>query len=173
MARPSKYKKKYAKELANGIRQQRRIVYRGKSYTEDEFEEIADSINPNLKIREYSWSEEALCSRWGITVNTYKNWKKEYTSFEEACEIGDRDYRIYWMEKVEDGVALGKSANGALLKLLAGEFLGMTDKKEIKHDGQQKVDTININYLSTPKRQLEEKKESNIIDITDADKSED
>lgn len=141
MAR-TKYKKKYARELINGIRRKPYVDENG---------------------REYSWSIERLCWHWGISETTYRAWKEEFKSFAEACEIGDRDYKIYWMEKIEDGVALGKSANGSLLKLLAGNILGMSDKKEVTTNApENQLKTININVLPPPQR-----KEINVIDITE------
>lgn len=138
MARPTKYKKKYARELMSGIR-----YYEGLSI-------------------------EKLCWRWGITTATYNRWRNEYTSFQEACEYGDRDFKIYWYEKVEQGVDQGKAANGALLKFVATNVLGWSDKKEVKHEGQQqRIGTINITMLEPHKDIASLPDNSNVIDITD------
>lgn len=143
MARLSKYKKKYARELEAGLRRFPDITEGGK---------------------EYSWSIERVCWKWGITVQTYYNWKNEYISFADACEIGDRDYKIYWMEKMEEGVTLGKSANGALLKLLAANILDMSDKKVVETKNDDKIHRIEIEVL--PSRQHQIEKPNNVIDIT-------
>ena len=144
MGRRTKYKKKYAQELLNGLR-------------------ATPDITPGG--REYSWSINRLCWRWGITEMTYHNWRAEFKSFDEACMHGDRDYKMYWMQKLEDGVELGKSANGSLLKLLAGEILGMTEKKQVEVKSNDRVQKIEIEIIP-PKQYMLEEQPNNVIDIT-------
>lgn len=142
-----KYKKKYAQELKDGLRRY-------------------PDISPNG--REYGWSIERICARWGITEKTYHNWRAEFKSFDEACEIGERDFKLYWLDKIEDGVNQGKAANGSLLKLVAANVLGWSDKKEVKHENEDnKITAINITMLAPPEKQPQLPQPDNIIDITD------
>ncbi len=144
MPQRTKYKKRYAQELLAGLRRTPYETSMGK---------------------EYSWSIERLCWHWGISQKTYYNWRAEYKSFDEACEIGDRDYQMYWLEKIEDGVSQGKNANGALLKFVATNVLGWSDKKEVKHEGQSRIGTVNINILEAPKKDVLQLIPDNVINI--------
>lgn len=137
MARPTKYKKKYAKELLDGIRYKEGL------------------------------SIEKLCWRWGITEKTYHNWRAEYKSFDEAAEHGERDFKVYWYDKLVQGVADGKASNGALLKFCAQNVLGWTDKKQIQQDTPTHIGTITINQITPPNRDYLEHKEdnNNIIEL--------
>lgn len=121
----SKYKKKYAKELLNGLRRHPDVTGTGK---------------------EYGWSISRLCYRWGITEKTYHNWRKEYKSFDEACEHGERDFLLYLEEKYDDAM-YDKDCNGGLMKFKMQNVAGYTDKKEVKSEQIQQVHTININVI--------------------------
>jgi len=145
MGRKTKYKPRYAKELLNGIRADIDLEY---------FQKTG---------REYSWSIERLCWRWGITEQTYRNWVEEFTSFREAHEKGITDYKMYWLMKIEDGVALGKSANGSLLKLIAANVLNWSDKKEVQQKSEEKIHRV---LIETVEPRLIEQQQSNVIDIT-------
>lgn len=144
MGRRTKYKPSYAKELLAGLRAGPDMEY-------------LEKFN-----REYSWSIQRLCWKWGISEQTYYNWIAEFTSFREAHEKGCTDYNMYWMMKIEDGVALGKSANGSLLKLIAANTLGWTDKKEVQQKSDEKIHRI---IFETVEPKLIEQ-QSNVIDIT-------
>lgn len=148
MGRRSKYKPKYAKELKNGIRR-----------------------NPDVYCgREYLCSIERLCWKWGITPRTYYNWVDEFTSFQEAHEIGERDFIVCCQELVEDGMKLGKQANAVLTKFYMQNIgSGMSDKKEITQTIQEsKIHRIEIEVLTPQPVALPEpeKVPNNIIDIT-------
>lgn len=143
MARPTKYKKKYAKELLNGLRRE-------------------PDIRPSGK--EYGWSISRICEKWGITEKTYHNWRAEFKSFDEACEVGERDFMLFLEEQYDDAL-WNKNANGGLMKFKMANVAGWTDKKEVKQEGPAKIGTVNIQMLDSPK--VPQLDNSNIIDITD------
>jgi hypothetical protein len=144
MGRQTKYKKKYAKELLSGIRRTPDITEGG---------------------REYGWSIERLTWRWGITTKTYYNWVEEFTSFREAHEIGERDFKIYWHQKIEDACH-DKNMNGGVVKFAAANTIGWTDKKEVNSHvtTEEKITAININILPPPHIEELERLDSNVIE---------
>lgn len=106
-----------------------------------------------------------VCREFGITEKTYYNWKAEYTSFADACEIGERDYKIFWHKQYIEG--LDGSKNGQLLKFAAANNLGWSDKKTVETKTETQIQKIEIEVLPTPERkELEQKESNNIIDIT-------
>lgn len=136
MARTPKYKKKFAKELNEGLRL------------------------TGLSI-------ERCCLKWGITTKTYYNWKEEYTSFADAVEIGERDYKIFWQDAYLEGVK--GNGNAQLLKTAAANVYGWSDKKVVENKNDAQIHQVEISVLPPPDRtQIEHKEtESNIIDINE------
>ena len=106
-----------------------------------------------------------VCREFGISEKTYYNWKAEYTSFADACEIGERDYKIFWHRQYIEG--LDGSKNGQLLKFAAANNLGWSDKKTVETKTETQIQKIEIEVLAAPEaKALESKVDDNIIDIT-------
>lgn len=148
-----KFKKKFTKELLNGLRR-----------------------NPDVYCgTEYLMSIERICWKWGITPRTYWNWVNEYTSFREAHEQGHNDFLVCCQEWVTKEGMKGKHANSILTKYLMGNIGSeMTDKKEVTQTvNENRIQKIEIEVIQ-PKSQLEHKepiditaevKESNVVEI--------
>lgn len=115
-------------------------------------------------MRLQGWSIEECCYVWGISRRTYYNWLDEYSSFQEAHEIGERDYKIYWHRDYRDNM----DRPAAEKKFAAANILGWTDKKEVKKTSEDRIQTITINVIEPPKRVLEHQETvNNVIDVTD------
>lgn len=143
MGARTKYKKKYAKELLDGLRRSP-DVYCG---------------------TEYLMSIERICWRWKITPKTYWNWVNEFTSFREAHEQGHNDFIVCCQEWVTKEGMKGKHANSILTKYLMGNIGSeMTDKKEVTTTiDEKRIHKIEIEVIQ-PRTQIEQKE---VIDVTE------
>lgn len=130
----SKFKKKFIKELSNGLRADGMII-------------------------------EEVCQRWKISTMTYNNWKKEIEGFQEAHDIGDRDYKCWWAKKYRN-IATGlEHGNAAMMNLVAKNYLGMVDKQEIEHKHDEQITTIRIERIEPAKgRVIEHERTENMLD---------
>lgn len=144
MGRKSKYKKKYAKELLNGIRRTPRLVSQTGVV--------------------HGWTIEWLCIRWDISPRTYDRWVGEYTSFAEAHEVGKRDFAAF-IEEQYDEAMYDKRVNGGLMKFKMQNIHGWTDKKQVETKNEEQIHRVVIERLEAPNRALENKQDDNIIDI--------
>lgn len=151
MGRKTKYRPRFAKYLREGLR----------------LSEYEDKRTGKC----YSWSIDRICHAWGITRTTYNAWVAEFASFREAHEIGERDYRMYWMQKLEEAVH-DKGKSTSALKLAAYNVLGWSDKPIPQETvTENRIGSINITMIAPP-AQDDVPKLSNVIDITNAhDKS--
>lgn len=147
MGRKTKYRPRFAKYLREGLRL-------------SEYEDKRTG-------KSYCWSIDRICQSWGITRTTYNAWVDEYTSFKEAHEIGERDFRIYWMQKLEEAVH-DKNKSTSALKLVAFNVLGLTDKPApVAPVAENRIGSINITMIAPP-AEADAPQLTNVIDITDA-----
>lgn len=111
-----KYKPRFAKQLADGMRKD------------------------GLSIVE-------CCAVWKITEATYYNWKKNYPKFAEACEIGERDFKMWWAARYREGATGQAPCNAAMMNRMATNVLGWTDKVEVTNKHEEQLHTIQIEML--------------------------
>lgn len=119
MARPPKYKKKYATMLKEGLR---------------------DNIHMSI---------EACCKVWGIAKRTYYNWVDTIPEFAEAHEIGQRDYNVQLEHVIVQNMTGEMRGNGSLLCMAAKNQLGWKDKVDIETKGDTAVRRIEIEVVDS------------------------
>lgn len=138
MARPPKYKKKYAKQLREGLR---------------------DNIHMSI---------EACCKIWGVAKRTYYNWLEVYPEFAEAHEIGERDYNIQLESLIVKNMTGEMKGSAPLLCMAAKNKLGWKDKVEVESTGDTAVKRIEIEVVDNRKiQQIEQIKDVNVIEHDD------
>lgn len=113
----SKYKRKYTKELLNGLR---------------------DDISMSIL---------AVCKKWGINKATYYNWIETYPEFAEAHTIGERDYHIQIEQLMIYNATGRFKGNAGVLNLMAKNMLGWKDKVEVESTGEKPLQKIEIEIL--------------------------
>jgi len=95
-----KYKKKYAKQLKEGLRDNKFMT-----------------IN-------------AVCKLWGITKATYYSWIERHPDFKAAAEIGERDYHIQLEEIVIKNTTGELRGNAGSINLIATNVLGWNKEEK-------------------------------------------
>jgi transposase-like protein len=141
MGRKSLYKKKYAKDLINGMRQ-----------------------NPKASI-------ERCCQAWGVVRSTYYAWIDKYPEFAKAAEIGERDYQIAFHDLMVDNATGEVRGNAGVLALMAKNILKWSDKVEIEATGPEKINRIEIEVLQDKRSEFENSEQDllNHIEIEDGE----
>ena len=129
MGRPSLYKKKYAKDLVDGMRR-----------------------NPKASI-------ERCCQEWGITRKTYYNWIEQYPEFKAAHEMGERDYRVAFESVLVDNAMGEMKGNTGVLQLIAKNVLKWSDKIEVESTTPSAVNKIEVEVLKPAITQQQEAEE--------------
>lgn len=138
MARPTKYKKKYAKQLREGLR---------------------DNIYMSV---------EACCKVWGIAKKTYYNWLDTIPEFAEAAEIGERDYNVQLEAVIVKNMTGEMKGSTGLLCMAAKNRLGWKDKIDVETKGETAVKRIEIEVVDNRSIQkIEQIKDVNVIDHDD------
>ena len=103
-------------------------------------------------LRREGLSINKVCQLWGITRTTYNNWREEYPEFENAHQVGQRDYCVYLEDQAMD-IATGKRKGNAGMMIFAlknAEGLGWTDKVEVQNTAEEQIKQINISILPAP-----------------------
>lgn len=121
MGRPSKYKKQFAAELRDGLRD-----------------------SPYMTI-------DRVCRQWDISRTTYYEWIEKYPDFAEAHEAGERDYRINIYDVVVKNATGEYRGNGSVVTLMANHALGMTQKKELNVTQDTQVKRLEIELVDGQK----------------------
>lgn len=140
MANKSKYKKKFVKELLNGIR------------------------------NDCYMSIENLCQRWNITDTSYYNWLEKYPEFKEAARQAEMDYAAATHRFIMDVGHGKIKGHGGVVALTAKNILGWKDKTETTIEKKESVSAITINVLPSKDdvkviEHIEEPVESNILEF--------
>jgi hypothetical protein len=125
MGRKSTYKKKYAKQLREGMRQDCRM------------------------------SIDKCCQAWGVTRNAYYGWLDQHPDFKEAAEIGERDFMVAFQDLMVDNATGEKKGNAGVLTLMAKNILKWSDKVEIENTGPEQISRIEIEVLQDKRAALE------------------
>ena len=125
MGRKSSYKKKYAKDLINGMRQ-----------------------HPKASI-------DRCCQEWGVTRNAYYGWLAQHPDFKAAAEIGERDYAVAFHDLMVDNATGAIKGNAGVLTLMAKNILKWSDKVEIENTGPEKINRIEIEVLQDRRSEQE------------------
>lgn len=140
MGRKSLYKKKYAKDLINGMRQ-----------------------HPKASI-------ERCCQAWGIVRSTYYTWLDKYPEFKAAHEIGERDYQIAFHDLMVDNATGEVRGNAGVLALMAKNILKWSDKVEVETTGPSVVSRIEVDVIQPRlKLEKEEENIVDLLSITDVE----
>lgn len=140
MGRKSTYKKKYAKDLLNGMR-----------------------AHPKASI-------ERCCQEWGIVRSTYYTWLDKYPEFKAAHEVGERDYQIAFHDLMVDNATGEVKGNAGVLALMAKNILKWSDKVEVENTGPGVVNKIEVDVIRTRLPNIEEDNLLEDIDtITDVE----
>ena len=122
MGRKSSYKKKYAKDLINGMRQ-----------------------HPKASI-------DRCCQEWGVTRNAYYGWLEQHPEFKAAAEIGERDYAVAFHDLMVDNATGEVKGNAGVLALMAKNILKWSDKVEIENTGPEQISRIEIEVLQDKRK---------------------
>ena len=125
MGRKSSYKKKYAKQLREGMRMDCRM------------------------------SIDKCCQAWGVTRNAYYGWLDQHPDFKEAAEIGERDFMVAFQDLMVDNATGEKKGNAGVLTLMAKNILKWSDKVEIENTGPEQISRIEIEVLQDKRAALE------------------
>lgn len=140
MGRKSSYKKKYAKDLINGMRN-----------------------HPKASI-------DRCCQEWGVTRNAYYNWLEIHPEFKAAAEIGERDYAIAFHDLMVDNATGVVKGNAGVLTLMAKNILKWSDKVEIENTGPEQISRIEIEVLQDKRSEFANRESLlEHIDIEDAE----
>lgn len=137
MGRKSTYKKKYAKDLVNGMRQ-----------------------HPKASI-------ERCCQEWGIVRSTYYTWLDKYPEFKAAHEIGERDYQIAFHDLMVDNATGEVRGNAGVLALMAKNILKWSDKVEVESTGPGVVSKIEVDVIRPRLQKEEQQSIEDLSAITD------
>ena len=113
----AKYKKKFAKQLKNGLRSDKKM------------------------------SIPRVCILWGITPRTYYSWIDKHPEFGEAHEMGERDYQAEMLDLIVEVAAGERKGNAGNCQLIAKNVLGWSDRVELHKTQDEEIRTININVL--------------------------
>lgn len=98
-------------------------------------------------LRKDGKSIEEVCLLWGISDQTYQNWRLKYPEFEEAHLIGEMDKKAWWRQ-LQRQVASGKSAgNAAVINFALKNEAGYVDKQEVHNTHDEKINIIKIEML--------------------------
>lgn len=130
MGRKSTYKKKYSKQLREGLR------------------------------RDCRMSIDRCCQTWGVTRNAYYGWLDQHPDFKEAAEIGERDFMVAFQDLMVDNAmgrdVEGNSVKGnaGVLTLMAKNILKWSDKVEIENIGPEQINRIEIEVLQDKRQTL-------------------
>lgn len=103
-------------------------------------------------LRREGLSINKVCQLWEITRTTYNKWRDEYPEFDNAHQVGQRDYCVFLEDKAMD-VAFGKTKGNAGMMIFAlknAEGLGWTDKVEVQNNTDEQIKQINISILPPP-----------------------
>ena len=125
MGRKSTYKKKYSKQLREGMRQDCRM------------------------------SIDKCCQVWGVTRNAYYGWLDQHPDFKEAAEVGERDFMVAFQDLMVDNAEGIKKGNAGVLTLMAKNILKWSDKVEIENTGPEQISRIEIEVLQDKRAALE------------------
>lgn len=98
-------------------------------------------------LRRQGMSIEHCCEKWGISRPTYYRWIKEYTSFAEAAEIGERDFYLFWYELGMDGASGKKRVNAGVYNYVMTNLHRWSTKTESKQTHDEQIQTITINVI--------------------------
>jgi len=139
LGRKSTYKKKYAKDLANGMRQ-----------------------HPKASI-------ERCCQEWGIVRSTYYTWLDIHPEFKAAHEIGERDYQIAFHDLMVDNATGEVKGNAGVLALMAKNILKWSDKVEVENTGPSVVNRIEVDVIQPKLKHQEQESLEDLSDITDVE----
>ena len=142
MGAKSTYKKKYSKDLINGMRR-----------------------HPKASI-------ERCCQEWGVTRNAYYGWLEQHPEFKAAAEIGERDYAVAFHDLMVDNATGEIKGNAGVLSLMAKNILKWSDKVEIENTGPEQINRIEIEVLEDRRNEQELLEHIDIEDAEYVDKEE-
>jgi hypothetical protein len=134
MGRKSTYKKKYSKQLIDGMR------------------------------RDCRMSIDKCCQEWGVTRNAYYGWLDQHPDFKQAAEIGERDFMIAFHDLMVDNAEGSKKGNAGVLTLMAKNILKWSDKVEIENTGPEQISRIEIEVLQDKRSEFANLEHDNIED---------
>ena len=140
MGRKSTYKKKYSKQLREGMRTNCRM------------------------------SIDKCCQTWGVTRNAYYGWLDQHPDFKEAAEIGERDFMIAFHDLMVDNAEGSKKGNAGVLTLMAKNILKWSDKVEIENTGPEQISRIEMVVLEDKRSQFANLEHDDIEDAEYDDK---
>lgn len=102
-------------------------------------------------LRKDGKSEVECCLKWGVTRQSFWNWKKKYPKFAEAAEIGEMDAAAWWHKLNRDVSAGTKKGNAGLIAFALKniEGIGWADKVEVNNHHDEQINVIRIEVLPT------------------------
>jgi len=93
-------------------------------------------IEETRKLATLGVNEEDIAWFFHIHPNTFKNWKKKHPQLLAALKKGKADRNVSLMKAMFENAT--KRHNASVQIFLAKNWLGMTDRQELLHTGDEK-----------------------------------
>jgi len=93
-------------------------------------------IEETRKLATLGVNEEDIAWFFGIHPNTFKNWKKQHLHLLSALKKGKADRNVSLMKAMFENAT--RRHNASVQIFLAKNWLGMTDRQEMLHTGDEK-----------------------------------
>lgn len=112
-----------------------------------------------------------VCQAWDIVRKTYYSWKELHPEFNEACEIGERDYAAFWDKLGKDGAQGLVKVDARLYLGIRGQNEGWAQKRINENRNETQIAAININVLPTREQAkvIEQQPNDNVVHLIKAD----
>ena len=131
--RPSKYKKKFCKEIIEYFRKEPYVLEVKKEYFADG---SIKSMNPSIQAAEFP-TFQGFADSINVHIDTLHEWCNKNPEFSEAYKRAKQLQEKIWLVNGMQGLY-----NAQFAQFFGKNCLGYADKQEIEHSGQLKLEDV-------------------------------